>query len=145
MVISEYRMELSVSTESNWNLVDCQLTKAADTKSTCTSAWPHSPLLETVLETAEWWKKLFDDDRGTLCLLYGTWYFRNPGGIDINDEVKDKTGAVILSKLSYSVSPLQSSRYHCCQKGRSRRRFWRRRSWRERELATDNRSEIFLI
>ena len=54
----------------------------------------------------------------------------------INEEVKDKTGAVIISKLSYSVSPLQSSRYHCCQKVRSRRRFWRRRSWRERELAT---------
>ena len=38
MVMSEYRMELSVSTESNGKIVDCQLTKAADTKSTCTSA-----------------------------------------------------------------------------------------------------------
>ena len=54
--------------------------------------------------------------------MFVTWNI-NPGGIDINDEVKDKAGAVILSKLSYSVSPLQSSRYHCCQKGRSRRRF----------------------
>ena len=33
-------------------------------------------------------------------VCYGTWYFLNPGGIDINDEVKDKTGVVILSKLS---------------------------------------------
>ena len=62
----------------------------------------------------------------------------------INEEVKDKTGAVIISKLSYSVSPLQSSRCHCCQKGRSRRRFWRRRSWRERELATITSDQKYL-
>ena len=62
----------------------------------------------------------------------------------INEEVKDKTGAVIISKLSYSVSPLQSSRCHCCQKGRSRRRFWRRRSWKERELATITSDQKYL-